>query len=443
MSSSLPMGRRAALGAATLFIFLIAPEACGGGAPPAPAPKVIHIGVDLPITGKEARAAVPALSGIRFFVKTHPSIDGFEVALTTADDAAGAWANASRGAANVEAFLADSTLVAMIGPFDSVVARKEIPIANEAGLAMISPATSNPCLTRNVFVPKMLNPARTEITCKAAGLPSASDLRPAKNNNFFRLTTTDELQGAAAADFAFNKLHILRAAVISDHEVYGQGLADAFIARLTTLGGTVLGHLDIDPKNPDATDFLKRMNSEGTQAVYYGGGTRGGCAVRAQMKAVFAASEATPFLGADGIAQDPACIRAAGDNSMGMYATVPIVDAAMRPGAAATIREFKAAFGNTTDYGPYTIVAYDATAVLYAAIEAAIRDAGGELPVRAKVTAKLAQTAGLAGVTGSLGFDAAGDTTNRVVSLFEATGADPRAPWKLVDAVDYSAHLPY
>lgn len=418
--------------------------ACGQATPAVPPPKVLHIGVDLPITGLEARAARPALNGIRFFVQTHPTVDGFEVALTTADDAGGGWANPNRGAANVQGFLTDPNLVAMIGPFDSAVARKEIPIANEARLAMIAPATSNPCLTRNVFVPRLLNPARTEITCKAAGLPSASDLRPAKNNNFFRLTTTDELQGAAAADYVFNKLHLLRAAVITDHEVYGQGLANAFTARLASLGGTVLGHLELDPKSPNATEFLKTMKAEGAQAIYYGGSTRGGgCVVRAQMKAIFTNAEATPFLGADGIAQDPGCIKAAGNNSAGIYATVPIVDADMRAGAAATIRDFRAAFGSTADYGPYTMVAYDATAVLYAALDAAIRDAGGRLPERAKVTAKLAQTAGLAGATGTLGFDGAGDTTNRIVSIFEATGADPRAPWRLVDAEDYSGRLPY
>jgi branched-chain amino acid transport system substrate-binding protein len=438
------MGRRAGLGAATYLILLIVTVACGGAPPASPPPKVLHIGVDLPITGREARAARPALNGIRFFVQTHPTLDGFAVALTTTDDAGGGWANPTRGAANVQGFLADPNLVAMIGPFDSAVARKEIPIANEAGLGMVTPATSNPCLTRNVFVPKLLNPARTEITCRAAGLPAASDLRPAKNNNFFRLTATDELQGAAAADYAFSKLHVVRAAVITDSEVYGQGLADAFAARLASVGGTVLGHLDLDPKNPDATEFLKSMKGEGAQGIYYGGSTRGGgCAVRAQMKAVFTNAEATPFLGADGIAQDPACIKAAGDNGAGIYATVPIVDADTRAAAAATIRDFKVAFGNTADYGPYTIVAYDATAVLYAALDAAIRDAGGRLPERARVTAKLAQTAGLAGATGTLGFDAGGDTTNRIVSLFEATGADPRAPWKLVDAADYSARLPY
>jgi len=423
---------------------VLSSAACAGSGPAAPPGPALHLGVDLPLTGGEARGAVPALNGVRFFVQTHPTLDGFSVRLKTADDASGGAPNPNRGAANVLRFLADPNLVAMIGPFDAAVARLEIPIANAAGLAMVTPATSNPCLTRNVFTPALLNPGRTEISCKAAGLPSAADLRPAHTNNFFRLTTTDDLQGAAAADYAFHKLHLLRVAVISDHETYGQGLAYAFAARFTTVGGSIVGRFDIGPKNRDATTFLSSAKAAGAQAVYYGGDTRpGGCEIRAEMRALFPAGDATPFLGGDGIAEDPACVAAAGANSSGIFASVPFVNADSRPGAASTIHDFKQSFGSSADYGPYTLLAYDATAVLYAALDRAIRGAGGRLPSRADVTHEVAQTSGLAGATGPLGFDGAGDTTNRTVSIFEAVGAYPRAPWKLVDAIDYSARLPY
>ncbi len=418
--------------------------ACAGRAPAAPLGPALHLGVDLPLTGREARGAVPALYGVRFFVQTHPTLDGFNVTLKTADDASGGVPNPNRGATNVLGFLADSDLVAMIGPFDAAVARVEIPIANAAGLAMVSPATSNPCLTRNVFTPALLNPARNDISCKAAGLPSAADLRPAHTNNFFRLTTTDELQGAAAADYAFHKLHLLRVAVISDHESYGQGLVYAFAARFTSAGGSVVGRFDLGPTSRDATTFLSSAKAAGAQAVYYGGDTRpGGCEIRAEMRALFPPGAATPFLGGDGIAEDPACVAAAGANSAGIFASVPFVNADSRPGAASTIHDFKQSFGSSADYGPYTLLAYDATAVLYAALDQAIRAAGGRLPSRADVTHEVAQTSGLAGATGQLGFDSGGDTTNRTVSIFAAVGADPRAPWKLVDAIDYSARLPY
>src|SRR5690242_2285020 len=117
---------------------------------------------------------------MKFFVERHPTIDGFVVALRTADDGG----DPNLGAANVRAFLTDPKVVAMLGPFDAAVARAEIPVANAAGFAMVSPATSNPCLTRDVFTPARLNPARTAITCRQAGLPAASELRPNKTNNF-------------------------------------------------------------------------------------------------------------------------------------------------------------------------------------------------------------------------------------------------------------------
>jgi len=434
------MRRRGALAVTAL---LLACAACGASAPTSPARPSLRIGVDLPLSGHEARAAVPALNGIRFFVQTHPVLGGFDVALVTSDDARDGLPNSSRGASNVEKLIADTSVVAMIGPFDAGVARKEIPIANAAGLAMVSPATSNPCLTRDVFIPALLNPARAPITCQQAGLPAGSELRPAHTNNFFRLTTTDELQGSAAADYAYLKLHVHRAGVISDHEAYGEGLVDSFSGRLANLGGSVVGHLDLEPGKGDVNDFLKSMKGAGAQAIYYGGGTRNGCGIRAAMKSVFPPGEGTPFLGGDGIAQDPTCIASAGQNTPGIYATVPIVDAASRQGAAATIHDFKAAFGSSSGFGPYTMVAYDATAVLYTALNRAIRNAGGHLPARAKVTAELAQISGLAGTTGNLGFDAGGDTTNRIVTVYEAVGADPRAPWKQVDTVDYSTRLPY
>jgi branched-chain amino acid transport system substrate-binding protein len=419
--------------------------ACTFGGAPGPAGQTLRIGVDLPMTGTEARVAAPAMNGIRFFVQSHPVLDGFSIELVTGDDAGagGGPASSDRGVANVQRFLGDSRVLAMIGPLDAAVARKEIPIANAAGFGMVSPATSNPCLTRDVYMPPLLNPARTTITCKAAGLPAASELRPAHANNFFRLTTTDELQGAAAADFAFANLHVLRAAVISDHELYGQGLAGAFTARLTRSGGTVLGHLDVDTGSTDASAFLVRMKEAGAQAIYFGGGSAIGCAIRAQMASIFPPGETTPFLGGDGIAQDPNCVLAAGANSTGVYATVPIVDAASRAGAAPAIRDFKAAYGGANDFGLYTMLAYDSAAALYAALNRAILASGGGLPTRDSVRAELARTIGLDGVTGEVGFDASGDTTNRVVSIFEAPGADPRAAWKLVGSVDYSARLPY
>jgi branched-chain amino acid transport system substrate-binding protein len=425
---------------------VLAVVAACSSASPQPTAKVLRIGVDLPLSGAEAHAAMPAMNGVRFYVQTHPTVAGFTIVLVARDDASGAAADPERGVSNVDSFLSDSSVVAMIGPFDGSVARKEIPVANAGGLAMIAPATSNPCLTRDIYLPPLLNPGRTAVTCKAAGLPAASDLRPSKLNNFFRLAATDELQGAAAADFAAGTLHIVRAAVISDHEAYGQGLAASFSARFAHAGGSVVGRLDVDPAGTaDVAGFLGRARADGAQAVYWGGASAPGCAIRARMAALFPIGDATPFLGGDGIAQDPACVEAAASNAAGIYATLPIADATSHPAAEPTLKAFQAAFGTTSAFGAYTLVAYDAAAVLYAAIERAATAGGGSAPTRAAVIAALAETSGMAGVTGELGFDSSGDTTNRLVTIFEApaAGASAGAAWKQVGAVDYSARLPY
>jgi branched-chain amino acid transport system substrate-binding protein len=425
---------------------VLAVVAACSSASPQPTTKVLRIGVDLPLTGAEARAAMPAMNGVRFYVQTHPTVAGFTIVLDERDDASGAAADPARGVSNVDSFLSDASVVAMIGPFDGPVARKEIPVANAGGLAMIAPATSNPCLTRDIYLPALLNPGRIAVTCKAAGLPAASELRPSKVNNFFRLAATDELQGSAAADFAAGTLHVLRAAVMSDHEAYGQGLAASFSARFARAGGAVVGRLDVDQAGTaDVAGFLSRARADGAQAVYWGGASAPGCAIRARMAAVFPTGEATPFLGGDGIAQDPGCVEAAATNAAGIYATLPIADASSHPAAESTLKAFQTAFGSTSAFGAYTLVAYDAAAVLYAAIERAATAGDGSAPTRAAVIAALAATSGVAGVTGELGFDASGDTTNRLVTVFEAPAgaAGAGGAWRQVGAVDYSARLPY
>jgi branched-chain amino acid transport system substrate-binding protein len=429
--------RRTKFEGVTAAFLLALAGACTLGGATAPPAKSIRIGLDLPLSGPELGAATPALDGVKFFVQTHPTLDGYRIELVTTDDGA----DPARGVSNVDTFLSDPTLVAMIGPFDGAVARKEIPVANAGGLAMVSPATSNPCLTRDTFLPPLLNPARTAVTCKQAGLPAASELRPSGTNNFFRMTSTDNLQGAAAADFVFNDLHLVRVAVISDHESYGQGLASAFSARLARLGGSVVDRLDATAA--DLSSFLSRAKVDGAQAVYYGGGAQTGCEIPAQMSSTFTAAGSTPLLGGDGIALDPTCVRRAGAGGIVIYATVPFPDAASMPAALPTISAFRTSFGSSSALGPYTMLAYDAAAVLYSAIHRAILYGSGERPTRAGVLTEVATTSGLVGVTGTLGFDRDGDTTNRVITVVQAPARDERAPWQPAGTIDYGIRLPY
>ncbi len=392
---------------------------------------MIRIGVELPLSGSEGQIGRTALNGVQFFVDQHPTIGGFTVQVVAQDDAVGGVDDPGQGTHNVSTLAADPLVMGVIGPFNSSVARREIPVANDAHLAMISPAVSSRCLTKEPFLPAGLSRTHAEITCKAVGLPTPVELRPTGTNNFFRLVTTDDLQGPAAADYGYKTLLLRRVAVLSDHEAYGQALASGFMTRFTKLGGSIVGILDFDPNSHlDLTAFMQHARGDGAQAVYYGGVTANhGCVIRAQMANVFGAGEAAPFLGGDGIAKDPDCVRNAGANAVGMYATVAAAAPDIIPNAQPVIEAFKARYRSASDYS--------------AAVDRAITAAGGKLPARDGVVAQVAATSGFAGASGTFGFDAAGDTTLRVVSVFESRSSDPSLPWSFVRAVDYSAALPY
>jgi hypothetical protein len=89
------------------------------------------------------------------------------------------------------------------------------------------------------------------------------------------------------------------------------------------------------------------------------------------------------------------------------------------------------------------MLGYDAAAVVYRALDLAIKAWGGHRPPRGSVVSQLGSTQDFAGTTGVFGFDANGDTTHRIVSIFEPAGADPSLPWKHVGAIDYTSALPY
>jgi ABC-type branched-subunit amino acid transport system substrate-binding protein len=59
------------------------------------------------------------------------------------------------------------------------------------------------------------------------------------------------------------------------------------------------------------------------------------------------------------------------------------------------------------------------------------------------VVTALGSTAAFQGVTGTFGFDADGDTTLRMVSIYKPIASSPRMLWSWVETVDYSAALPY
>ena len=386
----------------TLAVFVAA--ACGGSTGGTGSNKgTISIGVDLPESGAAASGGLSTLNGTKFAVQQAGSLSGWTLTVENRDDAVQGAYNEAKGVQNVQDLIANSHVVSMIGPYNSAVAKAEIPITNPVGLTMISPSNTNPCLTKDI----------------AGCTYHPQDLRKGKPNNYFRVVATDDLQGPAAATYLYNTLKITKLGVLDEKTVFGVGIANAMQAKFTALGGTAIRDSYAPATTNDWRNFLNKFKDAGATGFYVGGtDDKKACQPRHQFALV--GISAWPYVGGDGI-ETSQCIDDAQAGAVGLTATTAGADAGQIPSAAATITAFKQAFTGANDYGAYTMSAYDATNIEIQAIKKALAD--GKDPnkladFREAVRANVAATTNYAGVLGSTTFDANGDTSAKIISIY-------------------------
>ncbi|HEV3233008.1 MAG TPA: branched-chain amino acid ABC transporter substrate-binding protein [Candidatus Dormibacteraeota bacterium] len=383
--------------------------ACGSGNTGTGANKgTIKIGIDLPISGNDASDGVPAENGALFAIKQANDaggIDGYTLAASPLDDASATLGkhDPQQGANNVKQFIADTKVLAMVGPFNSNVARAEMPLASTADLPVISPSNTGECLTQ------------TFSYC-TNGEPQS--LHPGGKTNYFRVCTTDNIQGPALADFAI-KSGYKTVYILDDSETYGKGLADNFDKEFKAKGGTVAGHDEFDANSThDFKSFLNKAKSKSVDLVMFGGTTsNSGGIIRLQMKDIL---PGVPYFAGDGIS-DAQFLKDAGSNADGSVYSVAAVNADTLPSAKTFLADFKKAYTKDTDYGAYTANMYDATKILIAAIDRAIKANNGNVPTREQVRVEITKT-DYNGVIGHTTFDANGDTSNKIISFYKVTG---------------------
>src|SRR5215469_4670735 len=223
-----------------LSLFLAILTACGAGTTTGTpgttttGSTTIKIASDLPVSGKDASSGKPAEDGANLAVmeaNANHTIPGYTLVFDPKDDVgANGIHDPAVGAQNVTALVGDALVAGIVGPFNSSVAKAEMPITNQAPLAQISPANTNPCLTKDT----------AESGCSGSSnlIPT---LRPTGKVNYFRIATTDDHQGPAGADYLYKTLGYKKAYVIDDAETYGIGIADSFTGEWKADGGTVLG----------------------------------------------------------------------------------------------------------------------------------------------------------------------------------------------------------
>jgi branched-chain amino acid transport system substrate-binding protein len=380
--------------------------ACGGTTGTGGAKGEIDIASDLPTSGADASSGLPTQYGAAFAVEQKATVQGFTLKFVPLDDAVGGVHNPTKGAQNVQQFISNKLILGMVGPFNSGVAAAEIPIANQAPLAMISPSNTNECLTLAFDY------------CKKYAGYTAAELRPTGKNNYFRVAANDTFQGPAMADFAFDTLGLKKLAVWDDQEPFGLGVANNFATEFAKKGGTVVDRVGFKTATkPDFKSWLNKAKTDGAEGIYAGATSATfGCIARAQSQGIF--DPTSYYLGPDGIG-DGQCIKDSGP-TMGndhMYASQGVADANANATAAATIAAYKVEHPNTSDIGAYTFAGYDCAAILIDAIDRAITANGGSLPSRQQVIDQMAKTTAFKGLTGTYTLNDKGDPTTPALQI--------------------------
>jgi branched-chain amino acid transport system substrate-binding protein len=380
---------------------------------------VIKLGADLPLSGDDAPDGTPARNAIELAVKQAGRVCGpnrhpdacFDLQVIAYDDVSNGIHDPAKGAKNVQLLAGDAQVLAMVGPLYDSLAKSELPVANAVRLAMVTPATTNECLTQEP----------PDGHCQ--GL--AAKLRPRSPNNFFRVVTTQLVEGAAGADLAYKTLVKRRAFVINDQTPFGLGIANTFAARFVRDGGTILDPSDLGAFDPAQTSsFRSRVDRAvelGADVIYFAGiDINAAASLRREMAARM---PQVPLIGSDRLASSQFA-KSAGASARGAYYTaVGPYPASLRP-AAGLIREYKKLYGQ--EVGTYSLQAFDATNLLIAAIARAIDEAGGKLPTREQVLKEVSLTKNYGGAMGTTSFDAGGDTSLKLITGFQWMAAtDP------------------
>jgi branched-chain amino acid transport system substrate-binding protein len=205
------------------------------------------IASDLPMQGEARARSVQMVEAIRVVLERADwRAGGLTVGFQACDDSiaeTGLW-DAEQCRANAEALVGDSSVLGVVGNYNSGCAAEMIPILNQAPdgpLAMVSPGNTLICLTE---------PADT---C-ATGEPES--LYPTGERSYARVIPNDAFQGAALAQLASEEGDGRAFVLYADDDPTSLGQATTFRNAAEALGVDVVG---FETWDPDADDYRGLM----------------------------------------------------------------------------------------------------------------------------------------------------------------------------------------
>jgi branched-chain amino acid transport system substrate-binding protein len=356
--------------------------------------KVVKIGVVAPLSGALTAIGVGIRNGADLAVKQAneaKKIKGWKIVLAPEDDTA----TPDVGANAATKLSDDKSVMAVIGTLNSSVAEKVAPILNGQKVVMVSPSNTNPSLTQGTDPNKKVRPFEY----------------------YFRVATTDAIQGPFAANFSYNDAKKRNVVVIHDKKTYGQGLALQFKAQFEKDGGKVPTVETVEPDDKDFSAVLSRVKRFNPDMIYFGGEYPAASLLTSQADQQ---GLKVPLMGGDGIF-DKTYIDVAKEAGEGDFATSVGAPTDQLPTAKAFVDAYKAA-GYADPYSAYGAYAYDAANAIIEALSKVLPDQSKIDDALRPKFRQAVQDGSIDGVTGKVAFDEFGDTTTRILTVYKVDG---------------------
>jgi branched-chain amino acid transport system substrate-binding protein len=375
----------------------------------------VLIASDLPLRGDAAPITQTMAAAVLFVLRSHNFKAGdYTVGYQSCDDSTSQTSRFEffKCSSNAKAYAGAKRLVGLIGTFNSGCALDMIPIVNRAAagpLAMISPSNTYVGLTR---------------AGPGTGPDEPEIFYPTGQRNYVRVTSGDDLQGAAQALLA-KRLGVHSVYVLEDGEEYGSAIAQTFVTAAHKIGVEVAGRATWDARSPGYRRLAGRIADSGAGGVLVAGVIQlNGLQLIHDLRrgldrhVVLMAGDGFPI---------PELVHAARADAIGMYtSTTAIAPERLTPAGRRFVRDFSST-QPTGEIPQYVLEAAQSAEVLVEAISSSDG-------TRASVLKELRGIEVRDGILGTFKFDSNGDKVPGSITIYRITGktgAETKTPPEL------------
>ncbi|MDB5989408.1 MAG: Leucine, isoleucine, valine-, threonine-, and alanine-binding protein [Herbaspirillum sp.] len=278
--------------------------------------------------------------------------------------------------------LIEAKVKAVLGPYNSGVALPTSKLYNDANIVMATIAT-NPRITQQGF------------------------------QYVFRFAPNDNQLGGDMAIYAAKQLKLKKVAVIDDRSIYGQGVAEAFLAAAKASKINIVNRRFSTETSVEFGPILSTIKNQRVDGIFYGGYFTPAVALKQQMKQM---GVDAILMGGDGICNAQAGMLGGDIVNDKIYCVQGGSTISARTSGKVFLADYRKRYGKLPlTFAPYC---YDSMKMLAAAMQ----KADSTDPVKfAPILAAMRYT----GVTGDYEFDAAHDLKNSPVTIYQFKGGEP------------------